>query len=77
MLHGRERFGHHDMDGDSLKTTGQRKSLPMIPYETVANMRDGCEDLNRAIAWYAARNLEAPIRWKSHIWGKSARLKAP
>jgi hypothetical protein len=31
MLHGRERFGHHDMRGGSLKTTGQRKSLPMIP----------------------------------------------
>jgi len=28
MLHGRERFGHHDMRGGSLKTTGQRKSLP-------------------------------------------------
>ncbi len=31
MLHGRERFGQHDMRGGSLKTTGQRKSLPMIP----------------------------------------------
>lgn len=31
MLHGRERFGHHDMRGSSLKTASQRKSLPMIP----------------------------------------------
>ena len=30
MLHGRGRFWHHDMGGGSLKTTGQRKSLPMI-----------------------------------------------
>jgi hypothetical protein len=30
-LHDRERFGHHDMRGGSLKTTGQRKSLPIIP----------------------------------------------
>ncbi len=31
MLHDRERFGHDDMRGGSLKTTSQRKSLPMIP----------------------------------------------
>ena len=28
FMYGRERFGHHDMRGGSLKTTGQRKSLP-------------------------------------------------
>ena len=31
MLHGRIRFGHHDMRGGSLETTSQRKSLPTIP----------------------------------------------
>jgi hypothetical protein len=31
MLHGRERFGHHDMRGGSLKTTSQHKSLPTTP----------------------------------------------
>ena len=30
-LHGRVRFGHHDMRGGSLETTSQRKSLPTIP----------------------------------------------
>ena len=50
MLHGRERFGHHDMRGGSLKTTGQRKSLPIFLDETIATMRDGGEDINRAIA---------------------------
>ena len=50
MLHGRERFGHHDMRGGSLKTTGQRKSLPTFLDETVATMRAGGEDINRAIA---------------------------
>jgi hypothetical protein len=30
VLHGRERFGHHDMRGSSLHTASQRKSLPMI-----------------------------------------------
>ena len=31
MLHGRIRFGHHDMRGGSSTTTSQCKSLPMIP----------------------------------------------
>ena len=39
MLHGRGRFWHHDMGGGSLKTTSQRKSLPMISSRPVANNR--------------------------------------